>query len=554
MHCKSTSIQIKMWIILVLGMAVNVVPLKAQEADLSLRSPYHTINAFLYYQEPDSYNPQTSALTLHSNESTAEKINKARQLKMVLDGGGYFIHLSKLPRETDYVDSTSNSNIYVLFPDRLPEVYVERIDGKWQFSAHTVDMIPQLYERTFPFGLSKLLEMLPKSSHRNFLGIEVWKLLALLIAIVFFIVIFYVLAFLLRMVLSVMANRYIKHLRGKSKLKTRLTQLFAVYVCLWALTLALPVLLLPAKLLSVLLTLITVTRTILMVFILLRVVEILFLYAKDYTSKTASKMDDQLFPIFERVVVGLVVIGGILGILQTFSVNITALIAGLSIGGLALALAAQDTVKNFIGSAMIFIDKPFQIGDSIQQGAIEGTVEEVGFRSTRIRNVDKSLISVPNGQMADATIVNLGLRPDRRMQLNIGVMYNTPAEKLEIFLQGLRQLIEKHPHASKQDYVVRLHNLSPSSMDILFRVYLAAATFGDELSFREDLLFGIIKLAKELGVEFAFPSTSLYIEQTEAPASETEPNQNNLLTMQAFLEQFEKKMRDKFRETEDHSI
>ncbi|MBK7425716.1 MAG: hypothetical protein IPI60_01085 [Saprospiraceae bacterium] len=186
MHCKSTSIQIKMWIILVVGLLINVAPLIAQEADLSLRSPYHTINAFLYYQEPDSYNPQTSALTLHSDESTSEKINKARQLKMVLDGGGYFIHLSKLPRETDYVDSTSNSNIYVLFPDRLPEVYVELIDGKWQFSANTVDMIPQLYERTFPFGLSKLLEMLPKSSQRNFLGVEVWKLLALLIAIFFY--------------------------------------------------------------------------------------------------------------------------------------------------------------------------------------------------------------------------------------------------------------------------------------------------------------------------------------------------------------------------------
>lgn len=554
MLCKSNYIQPKLWIVLIACLATNISELSAQPADLSLRSPYHTINAFLYYQEADSYNPQMSALTLNSDESIKETINKARQLKMVLDGGGYFIHLSKLPREPDYVDSTSNSNIYVLFPDRLPEVYVERINGKWQFSAHTVEMIPQLYARTFPFGLSKLLEMLPKSSHRNFLGVEIWKLLAILIGFGFFFVVFFVLSWLLRVVLSVLSNRYIRHLRGQSKLKTRLTQLISVYICLWALSLTLPVLLLPIKLLNVLLTMMTLARTILLVFVLLRIAEILFLYARDYTSKTASKMDDQLLPIFERVMVFLVIVGGILNILQTFDVNITALIAGVSIGGLAIALAAQDTVKNFIGSAMIFIDKPFQIGDYIQQGTIEGTVEEVGFRTTRIRNIDKSLISVPNGHVADATITNLGLRPARRMQLNIGVMYSTPPEKIEMFTHGLRQLIEKHPHTSKTDYLVRFQNLGASSLDIFFRVYIFAATMMDELSYREDLLFGIIKMAKELGIGFAFPSTSVYVEQTEAPKKESNPNENLQITMQAFLDQYEKKMQDKFRETEDHSI
>ncbi len=554
MLCKSNYIQLKLWIVLIACLAINISELSAQPADLSLRSPYHTINAFLYYQEANSYNPQMSALTLNSDESITETINKARQLKMVLDGGGYLIHLSKLPREPDYVDSTSNSNIYVLFPDRLPEVYLERINGKWQFSAHTVEMIPQLYERTFPFGLSRLLEMLPKSSHRNFLGVEIWKLLAILIGFGFFFVVFFLLSWLLRVVLGVLSNRYIRHLRGQSKLKTRLTQLISVYICLWALSLTLPVLLLPIKLLNVLITMMTLARTILLVFVLLRIAEIIFLYARDYTAKTASKMDDQLLPIFERVMVFLVIVGGILNILQTFDVNITALIAGVSIGGLAIALAAQDTVKNFIGSAMIFIDKPFQIGDYIQQGTIEGTVEEVGFRTTRIRNIDKSLISVPNGHVADATITNLGLRPARRMQLNIGVMYSTPPEQIEMFTHGLRQLIEKHPHTSKTDYIVRFQNLGASSLDIFFRVYIFAATMADELNYREDILFGIIRLAKELGIGFAFPSTSVYVEPTAAPEKASNQNENLQITMQAFLDQYEKKIQDKFKETEDHSI
>lgn len=554
MLCKSTYIQIKYWIVLIICTVINTGLLKAQSADLSMRSPYHTIYAFLYYQQADSYNPQMSALTLNTDGSIAESINKARQLKMVLDGGGYFVHLSKLPREPNYVDSVSNSNIYVLFPDRLPEVYVERINGKWQFSKHTVDLIPHLYARTFPFGLNKLLETLPKSGHRIFLGVEIWKLVAILIGVGFFFIVFFLLSWLLRIVLGVLANRYIRHLQGQSRLKSRLTQLISVYVCLWALSLTLPVLLLPIKLLNVLLTMMQLARTILLVFVLLRIAEIVFLYARDYTSKTSSKMDDQLLPIFERVIVFIVVVGGFLNILQTFDVNITALIAGVSIGGLAVALAAQDTVKNFIGSAMIFIDKPFQIGDYIQQGSIEGTVEEVGFRTTRLRNVDKSVISVPNGHVADATITNLGLRPARRMQLSIGVMYSTPPEKIEMFTHGLRHLIEKHPYTSKTDYIVRFQNLGPSSLDIFFRVYIFATTMVEELNYREDLLFGIVKLARELEIGFAFPSTSIYVEQNEVPAKESKPDENLQITMQAFLEQYEKKMQEKFRETEDHSI
>jgi MscS family membrane protein len=243
-----------------------------------------------------------------------------------------------------------------------------------------------------------------------------------------------------------------------------------------------------------------------------KLVDILGEYMMKIALKTESTMDDQIVPILKRVIKIFVMIIGFLLILNQLHFNITALLAGISIGGLAFALAAQDTIKNFFGSLMILFDRPFQIGDWITAGDIDGTVEEVGFRSTRVRTFRNSLITVPNGKLADMPVDNHGLRQYRRFYTTITVTYDTPVHLIEAFVQGLKNIVEEHPNTRKDFYNIYFNNMSAYSLDIMFYVFLAVPTWGEELKHKEELLISIMKLAKNLGIQFAFPTQTLHME------------------------------------------
>ena len=232
-------------------------------------------------------------------------------------------------------------------------------------------------------------------------------------------------------------------------------------------------------------------------------------------------MDDQLIPIVRRSMKVFVVIVGVLFILHNLNVNITALLAGLSIGGLALALAAQETLKNFFGSVMIFLDRPFRIGDWISSDGVDGTVEEVGFRSTRIRTFRNSVTSVPNGRLADQTIDNHGLRIYRRFNTHIAVTYDTPANVISTFVDGLKKIVVEHPDTRKDYYEIHLNEMGSSSLNILFYIFFEVPSWSDELNCRHQILLEILKLAEALGVRFAFPTQTLHMETFPGQSSLT---------------------------------
>jgi len=527
--------------------------LLGQTSDFSTGSPYHSIYNFLHFLQPDSYDPLKASRSLNMKGSDLEKQEKAIQLKGVLDGGGYYIILGKLPRDPDYVDSLVGRSVYWPFHERRPEIYLEKYGDQWLFSTETVSAIPGLYDKLYPFKLMKLVKTLPPIFHQQFLDIPIWKYLAVPVLVVVLLIGYYLLFLLLSYLIKFVGNRYITHLRGEERLKRRISSFISLFVITGLGILLLPSIQLPVEVMNFLLPLLNIFRTIIVIIVILRIADVIFLYIKDYVEKTPSKMDDQLLPIFIKGIQVLIITGGLLNVLQELDVNVTALIAGVSIGGLALALAAQDTVKNLIGSSMIFLDKPFQIGDYIVGGSYEGTVEEVGFRTTRIRNVDKSVISVPNGNVANDTITNWGLRPARRMQMTIGILYSTPPDRIEKFLEGIRHILETHPKTSKTDFIVRLHSLGASSIDIFYRVYLFAPTIINELEIREEIMFGIIRLAERVGVSFAFPSTSLYVEQDKPPAADEREEKEVKEDINAFLASYQRRLEDKYRIGEDDS-
>jgi MscS family membrane protein len=213
--------------------------------------------------------------------------------------------------------------------------------------------------------------------------------------------------------------------------------------------------------------------------------------AKTLALKTDSRMDDQLIPLLNRIIKIIVVIIAVIAILRLMNVNVTALIAGISIGGLALALAAQDTVKNLIGSVMIFIDQPFQMGD--------------------------------NGSIANMSVKNLGVRVFRIFNITLGITYDSTPEQIQDFIGRLKQMILSNEMISHETYYVHFKELADSSLNIMFRCYLKTATYAEELQLKEELLLEILRIARDCGVSFAFPSTSIYMENNQEDSA-IQPN------------------------------
>jgi len=187
-------------------------------------------------------------------------------------------------------------------------------------------------------------------------------------------------------------------------------------------------------------------------------------------------------------------------------------LAGLGVGGLAVALAARDSLANLLGSMLIMIEKPFRVGHYVRVSGGEGTVENVGFRSTRIRTPDNSLISIPNNSVVNATVENLTLRIMRRQRFLIQVTYEIPREKLEELILGIKQLIADHPMTNKSNFNVRFNDFGESSLNILVYFHIETTDYSAELESREEILLRIMDLAKELGIDFAFPTRTLVIE------------------------------------------
>ena len=187
------------------------------------------------------------------------------------------------------------------------------------------------------------------------------------------------------------------------------------------------------------------------------------------------------------------------------------ILAGLGVGGLAVALAAQSTIANLIGSLLITLEKPFRVGHVVRIGTSEGTVEDVGFRSTRIRTPDNTLVTIPSSAVVNTTVENLSLRTKRRQRFFLQLTYDTPREKVEELVVHIRQLIIDHPLAEESTCQVRFNNFGESSLDILVLFHLQVEDYATELREREAVLLQIMDLVKDAGVEFAFPTRTLQI-------------------------------------------
>ena len=190
---------------------------------------------------------------------------------------------------------------------------------------------------------------------------------------------------------------------------------------------------------------------------------------------------------------------------------VTRLLAGLGLVGLAASLAAQDTLKSFFGTVLLIGEHPFKIGDYIIVNHMEGTVESVGFRSTWVRTLDDSLITIPNSIIANVSIDNRGARKSRRYRTFVGVAYETPADRLIALRDGLRAYAESHPKIRTDKIDVYIHTLNSATVDLLVNVYFTVATSAEELTARDELNREILEQAARFGVQVSPPSKTLLL-------------------------------------------
>ncbi len=244
-----------------------------------------------------------------------------------------------------------------------------------------------------------------------------------------------------------------------------------------------------------------------------RLVSVIDTFLTQKALQTETKFDDLLVPMVTRSLRVFVVVIGIIFIADNLNVDVTSLLAGLGLGGLAFALAAKDLLGNFFGSLTVLLDRPFHIGDWVIIGEVEGMVEEVGFRSTRIRTFYNSLVTLPNSILTTTKIDNMGARRYRRMRSLLSLTYDTSPEKIDAFCAGIRELIQLHPYMRKDYYQVYFNEYGSASLDILVYVFWETPDWNTELRERHRFLLDILRLAKQLGVEFAYPTQTLYLKQ-----------------------------------------
>jgi MscS family membrane protein len=517
--------------------------LKVQNTSYSLISPQQTMRTHLSNLEDGNYKPEISSKVFNPNRvdsADAEKL--ATQLLQIYIGAGILIDYDDIPSDPNYIDSLSGNHVYVI-DKKYPKIYLAREGNYWFYSEETQKSIEDIHKQVYPFGVDKLLELAPKLGDNKYFGLHVWQMIVILIIILISLVIH-------KLFTLIIENIIIRFLIKKGRKEVAkgfvapVAKPMSILILFPILLLLIPVIQLPIKINTYIILALKGLWPVFFTIVAYRLVDILGVFLMKLADKTESTLDDQLVPMVRKALKIFVIIVGVLAILMNLNINIVPLLTGLSIGGLAFALAAQDTLKNFFGSVMIFADKPFQIGDWITSGDIDGTVEEVGFRATRVRTFRNSLTYVPNGVIADRTVDNHGLRKYRRFFTKIAVTYDTPSDVINVFVDGLREIVLKHPHTWKDNFHIYLNDMADSSLSIMFYIFFEVPTWGDELRCRHEILIEIIRLAENLGVNFAFPTRTLHMETFPEKKGNSPEYETSSPLLKKKLQSFLKKPKD----------
>lgn len=249
--------------------------------------------------------------------------------------------------------------------------------------------------------------------------------------------------------------------------------------------------------------------------------------ADETDSLPVLKIDRILVPFLSRVLKFIIAALALSIILQEWDYDINGFIAGLGLGGLAFALAAQQTLANIFGGIVIITDKPFSIGDWVLTPSVEGVVEDINFRSTRIRTFAQAVVTVPNSTLANEPITNWSRMGKRRITFTLGLTYDTPRDKIEKCVQDIRAMLQNHPDIHPETILVYFDSYGDSSLNIFLYFFTRTTVWEEFLRVKEDVNLKIMSILEDDGVSAAFPSTSIYFENDLVTRASTGTDEGN---------------------------
>ncbi|HHC74463.1 MAG TPA: mechanosensitive ion channel family protein, partial [Thiothrix sp.] len=376
----------------------------------------------------------------------------------------------------------------------------------------------------------RIVDQIPDELRQSLLGLAFWQWLGILLFIILGII-----ADTLYRWLSVLIMRYFirnSHRVAYQNLPDDMLRPFGLMVMAFIWWLGLNFLLLPEAAFLILILAVKFLISISGVWGAYRLVDLVHAWFRYHSSQTANKWDDALVPLVRRTLKIFVTVIGLIFIADTLQINLTGLLAGLGLGGLAFALAAKDIAQNLFGTITILVERTFSVGDWVIINDVEGTVEDISFRSTRIRTFYDSIVTLPNSNMITSPVDNQGERRYRRFKTTLSLTYETPPDKIDTFCEGVREIIRLHPYMRKDNYQVYFNGYNESGLDILVYVFWQTPDWATELREKHRFLLDILRLAQALSVDFAYPTQTVYWKAAEK-ANEQDQSNNPSNTTQA---------------------
>lgn len=492
--------------------------LRAQEDPGPCASPQSATNSVFHWQQPKHRDVTRASECLEpGGRDAAALAESARRIKAIYDSRAIYVVMDALSADPNFVDPNTGAALVTPHKD-LPEIVVAKRGDKWLWTSASLDRIDDLHDQSLGMISRVVAHRLPESLRGKVLNVEIWQYLALFLA--------FIVGLLLRRLIQLLVGHRIRSMveRTGESWATYAVDVFAspgaTLVMAGVIRVAYPELGLPLTAATIMSVAVRTLVVVSVVWAVYRMVDVLAMRMAEKAAKTETKLDDQLVPLLRKSLKVFVVVAGALFILQNLNVNVGSLLAGLGIGGLAFALAAKDTIANFFGSVTIFVDRPFQIGDWVVVDGAEGIVEEVGFRSTRIRTFYESVVTLPNARFMETKIDNYGARRYRRTFVTLNLTYDTTAEQMQAFVEGIRAIIQANPHTWKDKYEVHMSGFGASSLDVMLYFFFDVSSWSDELRERHNVYLEIMGLAEDLGVAFAFPTQTLHLDSVAAPGAE----------------------------------
>ena len=476
----------------------------------SMASPYNTILSHLMFVQDSTFNNKYLARIIDDNGklSKDECVDKTVKIyQYFLGATENWIMLEDIPKDANYTDSISGKHIFVI-NNNIPELYLEKIGKDWKYSYTSAKMIDELHEEIYPIGadtvfsLGKYFKSLVsvKYSKTIIFGLLLYQFLMIAFFFIVFLISFFVVKLLLKKIISsLISDHEIALITYKG-----FFALFLVLFNSWVL-IFIPALGLGIDAVVVLNRMFGALLIFSFTYFALNAVEIWFRIMTIKEPRDVMTARKGAYTFVMAILKIITVVIGSVFIVDELGFDLAGLLAGLSIGGFAFALGAQETIKNFFGSIMIFIDKPFKVGDWVKIKDDEGMVEEVGLRSSRIRTFYNSVVIIPNSEVSNTTIDNYEERRYRRYKAYYKLPLNTDVDKIETFVKALENIIETHENTRKDFFQVKVNNIGLYSIDILFYTFFVVPDWSTELDARQELIVAVLKVAKELGVKFAVP-------------------------------------------------